>query len=58
MGRDHPLGCHARGFGEEMAGMFHDDLKNSGAVDLLQWKSRPLWQKALEWFFARFRRRL
>lgn len=52
------VGIFDQGFGQEMAGVFKDDLKNSDRLFLNNWKQRPLWEKMLEWLFSRLRRRL
>ncbi|RPI33816.1 MAG: hypothetical protein EHM54_10290 [Nitrospiraceae bacterium] len=52
------VGIIDRGFGEQMAGIFSEDLKNSEEITLTDWLQRPLIDKIKEHFYALFRRRL
>lgn len=45
-------------FGQQMVDIFFDDLTKSERIILDTWLLRPLTEKAKEWFFALFRRRL
>jgi cardiolipin synthase A/B len=45
-------------FGQQMVDIFFDDLTKSERITLGRWLLRPLNEKAKEWFFALFRRRL
>jgi cardiolipin synthase len=45
-------------FGKQMAEIFFDDMTRSEAISLEQWRKRPFHEKAREYFFALFRRRL
>jgi cardiolipin synthase len=52
------VGILDKGFGEEMTGVFNEDLKHSIGMDLKTWSERPLCDKLKEHFFSLFRRRL
>jgi cardiolipin synthase len=52
------VGIIDREFGEQMAGIFSEDLKNSEEITLTAWLQRPLIDKIKEHFYALFRRRL
>ncbi len=45
-------------FGQQMAGIFNEDLKKSEEITLTDWLQRPLIDKIKEHFYALFRRRL
>jgi len=52
------IGVLGREFGNQMIGMFQNDLEHSRRIDLAKWSSRPLHEKVQERFFVLFRRRL
>jgi len=45
-------------FARQMSEMFEEDVGNSIKIDLATWHRRPFSEKAKEWFFSIFRRRL
>jgi cardiolipin synthase A/B len=45
-------------FARQMSEMFEEDVANSIKIDLATWHKRPFSEKAKEWFFSIFRRRL
>lgn len=45
-----------RGFASEVRQVFLKDLTQCHELDRAQWIRRPIWIKALEWLFFRFRR--
>ncbi|MDH4232455.1 MAG: phospholipase D-like domain-containing protein [Nitrospirota bacterium] len=45
-------------FGQQMAGIFNEDLKKSEEITLPDWRQRPLIEKLKEHFFTLFRRKL
>ncbi len=52
------VGIIDRQFGQQMANVFNEDLKNSDEINLTAWLKRPLTDKLKENFYALFRRRL
>ena len=46
------------GFTSQLSVLFEEDIENSVKIDLVGWRERPLSEKAKEWFFSIFRRRL
>lgn len=52
------VGVLDKGLGHELIRVFEEDLLGADTIDMAQWSRRPMRQKALEWFFALFRRGL
>ncbi len=52
------VGISDRAFGSQMTAIFEEDLLKSEEITLGAWRTRPLWDKLREHFFALFRRRL
>lgn len=46
------------GFAAKMHEVFENDIAHSQRLTIDEWKNRPFKNKALEWFFSLFRRRL
>ena len=45
-------------FTRQLSMLFEEDIENSVKIDLTTWCQRPFSEKAKEWFFSIFRRRL
>lgn len=52
------VGILDEGFGKQMEQIFFEDLKSSEKIEIEKWLKRPFREKAMEYFFALFRRRL
>jgi len=52
------VGILDTGFASQMMEIFEEDLKQSSKIERKEWLRRPLGEKAKEYFFSFFRRRL